>query len=45
MMNDNRGEIAIEFILIVGIVVAITPFIQKQQELSKAVSTARDGAN
>jgi type II secretory pathway pseudopilin PulG len=46
--SGRDSQIAIEFILIVGIVllivVAVTPTIIKQQELNKAVSAARDGA-
>ncbi len=46
--SGRDSQIAIEFIIIVGIVllivVAVTPSIMKQQELNKALSAARDGA-
>jgi type II secretory pathway pseudopilin PulG len=46
--SGRDSQIAVEFILIVGIVllivVAVTPTIMKQQELNKALSAARDGA-
>lgn len=46
--NARRGQIAMEFILIVGlvmvIVIAAAPVLQKQNELNKALAAARDGA-
>lgn len=46
--NACRGQVAMEFILIVGlvilIVVAAAPVLQKQNELNKAIAAARDGA-
>lgn len=48
LCREPNAQVAIEFIIIVGIVllivVAVTPTILKQQELNKAVSAARDGA-
>ena len=44
----NRGQIAVEFVLIVGlvtlIVVSAYPVLHKQMELNKALAAARDGA-
>lgn len=46
--EDTRGQVALEFILIVGLLTLIVltayPVLQKQMELDKALSAARDGA-
>lgn len=47
-MGEERAQISLEFVLIVGafLVIAITvfPVITKQNELNKALAAARDGA-
>ncbi len=48
MRRDAKGQVALEFIIIVGLVTLIVvtayPVLQKQIELNKALTAARDGA-
>ncbi|WP_456475175.1 class III signal peptide-containing protein [Candidatus Pyrohabitans sp.] len=47
-LRDSRGQISIEFIILVGaimvMVIAVFPYILRSNELSKAHAAARDGA-
>ncbi len=48
MPNSDRGQVSLEFVLLVGLAVIVSimvfPFITKQNELNKALAAARDGA-
>jgi hypothetical protein len=48
MIKDNEGQVAIEFILVVGailtMVVVAAPMILKNAEMNRGLSAARDGA-
>jgi uncharacterized protein (UPF0333 family) len=48
MIEDNKGQISIEFLLVVGailtMVVVATPIILKNAEMNRGLTAARDGA-
>ncbi|MFQ5801166.1 MAG: hypothetical protein ACE5HH_05555 [Candidatus Hydrothermarchaeales archaeon] len=48
MIKDSRGQVSIEFILVIGAILTMTivgiPMILKNAEMNKGLSAARDGA-
>ncbi len=48
MKGDDKGQVSIEFVLVVGavltMVIVAIPLILKNAEMNKALSAARDGA-